>query len=50
LKTAYATSKAEKEELKVEIEQWEKDYKDLEDKSLLDIGWNVFEHLLRDFN
>nr|XP_016496398.1 PREDICTED: uncharacterized protein LOC107815343 [Nicotiana tabacum] len=37
LKTTYEAPEAEKEELKAEIEQWEKDYEALEDKSSLDV-------------
>nr|XP_009783266.1 PREDICTED: uncharacterized protein LOC104231901 [Nicotiana sylvestris] len=41
LKAAYDASSAEREELEAEIEQWEKDYKALEDKSTLDEGFDL---------
>ncbi|XP_075094114.1 chloride channel protein CLC-e isoform X3 [Nicotiana tabacum] len=39
LKTAYDASEAEKEELRAEIYQWEKDYEILEDNLSLDVSW-----------
>ncbi|XP_070036501.1 uncharacterized protein [Nicotiana tomentosiformis] len=39
LKTSYKASEAEKEELKTEIEQWEKDYEALEDQLTLGVSW-----------
>nr|XP_009761665.1 PREDICTED: uncharacterized protein LOC104213816 [Nicotiana sylvestris] len=39
LKASYDASLIERETLKAEIEQWERDYEPLEDKSTLDVSW-----------
>nr|XP_033508236.1 uncharacterized protein LOC117273242 [Nicotiana tomentosiformis] len=39
LKSSYDASLTEREELKDEIEHWEKDYEALKDKSTLDVSW-----------
>ncbi|XP_070049512.1 interactor of constitutive active ROPs 1-like [Nicotiana tomentosiformis] len=39
LQTSYDAALTEKAELEAEVEQWERDYEALEDKSTLDISW-----------
>ncbi|XP_070049635.1 uncharacterized protein [Nicotiana tomentosiformis] len=52
LKTSFDASEAEKEELRAEVDQWEKDYEALEDKLSLDVSWAFlntrFETLIED--
>lgn len=39
LKASYDASLTKREEFEAKIEQWEKDYEALEDKSPLDVSW-----------
>ncbi|XP_070048929.1 tropomyosin-2-like [Nicotiana tomentosiformis] len=50
LKTTYEASEAENEELRAEIDQWQKDYEALEDNLSLDVSWNTRLEILIEAN